>query len=100
MTKVDRVYRVQCFYMEAEKSVRQQVAVSDINADVVTHLVPMPVCRYEVLDGGPMGAPIQFAVVGQQVTFTWFTKENFKKLYISNNFLFAKPDRNFAIFVD
>ena len=39
----------------------------------------MPVCKYEILDGGPSGQPIQFAVIGQQVsTFQpnsiWITK--------------------------
>ncbi len=69
MTKVDRAYNVQCFYMEADKTVSQEIQVSDVTT--VPHQVPlaMPLCRYEILNGGPHGAPVAFAVVGQQVMF-------------------------------
>ena len=53
--------------MEAEKTVSQQLAVSELTTQFVTQLVPMPVCRYEILQGGPVGTPLQFAVVGEQV---------------------------------
>ncbi|CAD5211992.1 unnamed protein product [Bursaphelenchus xylophilus] len=71
VTKVDRVYHIQCFYMEAEKTVSQNLDVSDLTTALATHLLPMPVCRYEVLDGSPTGQPVQFAVVGQQVYHKW-----------------------------
>ncbi|CAD5207194.1 unnamed protein product [Bursaphelenchus okinawaensis] len=71
VTKVDRVYHIQCFYMEAEKTVSQEVEVSDITTALATHLLPMPICRYDVLDGSPTAAPVQFAVVGQQVYHKW-----------------------------
>lgn len=48
MTKVDRVYRVQCFYMEADKTVTTQLEVSEITTAFQTQIVPMPICRYEV----------------------------------------------------
>ena len=53
--------------MEAEKSLSQNLDVADLTTSLVTRPVPMPICRYDVLDGGPNGAPVQFAVVGQQV---------------------------------
>ena len=53
--------------MEADKTVAEDLEVSDLTTAFLTQLVPMPVCRYEILDGGPAGKPIQFAVVGQQV---------------------------------
>lgn len=31
----------------------------------------MPICKYEILDGGPTGQPIQFATIGQQVYHKW-----------------------------
>lgn len=71
VTKVDRAYRVQCFYMEADKTVSTQIEVSDITTAFQTQVVPMPICRYEILDGGPTGAPIQFATIGQQVYHKW-----------------------------
>nr|AAB66646.1 CUT-1-like cuticlin protein precursor [Ascaris lumbricoides] len=71
ITKVDRAYRVQCFYMEADKTVSTQIEVSEITTAFQTQIVPMPVCRYEILDGGPTGQPIQFATIGQQVYHKW-----------------------------
>ncbi|PAV57292.1 hypothetical protein WR25_25669 [Diploscapter pachys] len=71
VTKVDRAYRIQCFYMEADKTVSTQIEVSDLTTAFQTQIVPMPVCKYEILDGGPSGQPIQFAVIGQQVYHKW-----------------------------
>lgn len=48
ITKVDRAYRLQCFYMEADKTVSTQIEVSEITTAFATQVVPMPVCRYEV----------------------------------------------------
>uniref|UniRef100_A0AC34GEN5 ZP domain-containing protein n=1 Tax=Panagrolaimus sp. ES5 TaxID=591445 RepID=A0AC34GEN5_9BILA len=31
----------------------------------------MPICRYELLDGGPYGPPIVFATVGQKIFHKW-----------------------------
>lgn len=36
-----------------------------------TQQVPMPVCRYEVLEGGPDGPPVLYATVGQMVYHKW-----------------------------
>ncbi|KAI1720062.1 zona pellucida-like domain-containing protein [Ditylenchus destructor] len=71
VTKVDRAYRVQCFYMEADKTVSAQIEVSEITTALQTQIVPMPVCKYEILEGGPSGQPIQFATIGQQVYHKW-----------------------------
>jgi len=71
VTKVDRAYRVQCFYMEADKTVSTDIEVSEITTAFQTQIVPMPVCRYEILDGGPSGQPIKFAIIGQQVYHKW-----------------------------
>lgn len=35
-----------------------------------TQQVPMPVCRYEVLNGSPEGAPVFYATIGQMASFT------------------------------
>ncbi|EPB79759.1 hypothetical protein ANCCEY_01133 [Ancylostoma ceylanicum] len=71
VTKVDRAYRIQCFYMEADKTVSTQIEVSELTTAFQTQVVPMPICKYEILDGGPTGAPIQFATIGQQVYHKW-----------------------------
>ncbi|CAJ0605512.1 unnamed protein product [Cylicocyclus nassatus] len=71
VTKVDRAYRIQCFYMEADKTVSTQIEVSELTTAFQTQVVPMPICRYEILDGGPTGPPIHFATIGQQVYHKW-----------------------------
>lgn len=71
VTKVDRAYRIQCFYMEADKTVSTQLEVSEITTAFQTQIVPMPICRYEILEGGPTGQPIQYATIGQQVYHKW-----------------------------
>ncbi|VDK44366.1 unnamed protein product [Anisakis simplex] len=71
LTKIDRAYRIECFYMEADKTVSTQIDVSEITTGFQTQNVPMPVCRYEILDGSPAGEPVQFAIIGQQVYHKW-----------------------------
>uniref|UniRef100_A0A914WMY4 ZP domain-containing protein n=2 Tax=Plectus sambesii TaxID=2011161 RepID=A0A914WMY4_9BILA len=70
-TKIDRAYRIQCFYMEADKTVSQELEVSMLTTGFATEVVPMPICRYEILEGGPSGAPIRYALIGQQVYHKW-----------------------------
>uniref|UniRef100_A0A915PUD2 ZP domain-containing protein n=1 Tax=Setaria digitata TaxID=48799 RepID=A0A915PUD2_9BILA len=71
ITKVDRIYRLQCFYMEAEKTVSTRIEVSEMTTAFATQLVPMPICRYEILDGGPSGPPVRHANIGQPVYHKW-----------------------------
>ncbi|TMS40218.1 hypothetical protein L596_006621 [Steinernema carpocapsae] len=71
ITKVDRAYRIQCFYMEADKTVSTQLEVSDLTTALKTVQVPMPMCRYEILKGGPDGEQVKFALIGEQVYHKW-----------------------------
>ncbi|EJD73768.1 hypothetical protein LOAG_18832 [Loa loa] len=71
ITKVDRIYRLQCFYMEADKTVSTKIEVSEMTTAFATQLVPMPVCRYEILDGSPSGQPVQYGMIGQPVYHKW-----------------------------
>uniref|UniRef100_A0A0R3RZN7 ZP domain-containing protein n=1 Tax=Elaeophora elaphi TaxID=1147741 RepID=A0A0R3RZN7_9BILA len=71
ITKIDRSYRLQCFYMEADKTVSTKIEVSELTTAFATQSVPMPVCRYEILDGGPSEQPVQYAIVGQPVYHKW-----------------------------
>jgi hypothetical protein len=70
MTKIDRAVTVQCFYMEADKTVSTGIEVSEITTGFQTQVVPMPVCRYEILDS-PTGQPVRFAIIGQGVFHKW-----------------------------
>ncbi|EPB75816.1 hypothetical protein ANCCEY_05110 [Ancylostoma ceylanicum] len=71
ITKVDRAFRISCFYMEASKDVGSQIDVSEMTTASVTHMVQMPVCRYDILEGGPNGIPVEFGKIGQQVYHRW-----------------------------
>ncbi|KAH7680136.1 cuticlin 1, partial [Aphelenchoides avenae] len=71
LTKFDRVYIVQCYYMEMEKVLERELMVKMPAPPLQTQQVPMPVCRYEVLSGGPEGPPVFFAKVGEQVYHKW-----------------------------
>ncbi|TMS38269.1 hypothetical protein L596_005033 [Steinernema carpocapsae] len=71
VTKVDRAYKIQCFYMEADKTVSAQIEVSDLTTAFQSQVVPMPICRYDILAGGPTGEPVQFAQIGEQVYHKW-----------------------------
>lgn len=53
--------------MEADKTVSTQIEVSDLTTAFQTQVVPMPICKYEILNGGPTGEVVQFATIGQQV---------------------------------
>uniref|UniRef100_A0A8R1TT69 ZP domain-containing protein n=1 Tax=Onchocerca volvulus TaxID=6282 RepID=A0A8R1TT69_ONCVO len=71
LTKIDRVYVVQCFYMEMEKIFEKQIQVKMNPPPLQTEQVPMPVCKYEILDGSPAGPPVLYAVIGQMVYHKW-----------------------------
>ncbi|RCN25491.1 hypothetical protein ANCCAN_28796, partial [Ancylostoma caninum] len=57
--------------MEADKTVSTQIEVSDLTTAFQTQVVPMPICKYEILNGGPTGEPVQFATIGQPVYHKW-----------------------------
>ncbi|VDK76860.1 unnamed protein product [Litomosoides sigmodontis] len=71
LSKIDRVYVVQCLYMEVEKVFEKQIQVKMNPAPTQTKQVPMPVCKYEILDGSPAGPPVFYAVIGQMVYHKW-----------------------------
>ncbi|VDK52918.1 unnamed protein product [Cylicostephanus goldi] len=48
VTKVDRAYRIQCFYMEAAKDVSSPMNVSEMTTANVERFTQMPICRYDV----------------------------------------------------
>jgi hypothetical protein len=66
--------------MEADKTVSTGIEVSEITTGFQTQVVPMPVCRYEILDqvGGKV---ITFATIGQGVFHTWTCDSDTSKLY-------------------
>ncbi|VDM42534.1 unnamed protein product [Toxocara canis] len=71
LTKVDRAYRLNCFYMEVSKTVSQQIEVSMMTTTELRAQTQMPVCRYEIVAGGPDGAPVRYAKIGDSVYHKW-----------------------------
>ncbi|VDN05717.1 unnamed protein product [Thelazia callipaeda] len=76
LTKIDRIYVVQCFYMEMEKILERRVQVQMNPPSLQAEQVLMPVCKYEVLDGSPTGPPVSYAVIGQMVYHKWTCETN------------------------
>ncbi|VDK41302.1 unnamed protein product [Cylicostephanus goldi] len=74
VTKIDKSYRVQCFYAETARTVTQNLNVSpahNLHGETLTATVPLPECKYQVLSEGKNGTPLKFASVGQQVYHEW-----------------------------
>lgn len=57
--------------MERHCALEKELLIDMPPAPMQTQQVPMPVCRYEVLNGSPTGAPVTFATVGQMVYHKW-----------------------------
>ena len=66
---MDRAYRVNCFYMEATKTVESDLYVSMLTTQSLEENLPMPNCRYEILRGGFQGTPVAYAQVPSRIAF-------------------------------
>ncbi|KJH43412.1 zona pellucida-like domain protein [Dictyocaulus viviparus] len=71
ITKIDRAYRISCFYMEANEAVTSQLNVVELTTVNITEIVQMPVCKYEILEGGPHGKQLRYGKIGQQIYHQW-----------------------------
>uniref|UniRef100_A0AC35G1U6 ZP domain-containing protein n=1 Tax=Panagrolaimus sp. PS1159 TaxID=55785 RepID=A0AC35G1U6_9BILA len=71
ITKVDRAYRLNCFYTESKKTLSQQLDVSELTTQLITRQTTMPICRYEILSDGPNGKPVKYARIGDHVYHKW-----------------------------
>uniref|UniRef100_A0AC35U442 ZP domain-containing protein n=1 Tax=Rhabditophanes sp. KR3021 TaxID=114890 RepID=A0AC35U442_9BILA len=71
LTKVDKAYRVQCFYMEADKSVNADLEVNDLTTIVQQHDLAMPVCKYQILENNSSGHQVSLTTIGSTVYHKW-----------------------------
>ncbi|CAG9530685.1 unnamed protein product [Cercopithifilaria johnstoni] len=81
LTKVDRAYRLNCFYVESSKTITQQLEISMLTTEELYHQTQMPICRYEILGGGATGVQIRYAKVGDSVYHRWTCVAETKGLY-------------------
>ncbi|KFD58671.1 hypothetical protein M513_00364, partial [Trichuris suis] len=87
ITRVDRAYMIQCFYMEAEKTVASDLEVSTLTTGQLLDTARMPACAYEVRKGGPDGAIIRYAEIGEAVHHVWFCDTSTHKILVKNCFV-------------
>ncbi|CEF62891.1 Zona pellucida domain-containing protein [Strongyloides ratti] len=71
ITKIDRAFKVNCFYTEPIKRVAQKLNVSDVPIESLKVNAPLPTCKYEILDGSSDGKPIRFVKIGDIVYHKW-----------------------------
>ncbi|UMM18465.1 hypothetical protein L5515_014522 [Caenorhabditis briggsae] len=70
-TKVDRAYKLRCFYKEAEKSVGAEVSVSDPTPIQLEDESPQPTCSYTIHKESPNGPIAKFAQLGDVLYHVW-----------------------------
>ncbi|WKX96683.1 hypothetical protein Q1695_012820 [Nippostrongylus brasiliensis] len=71
ITKVDRAYRLSCFYVEGTKKVQQQLDVAALTTQTVESQTQLPVCRYDILFEGPNGVPVKYGKIGDTIYHKW-----------------------------
>ncbi|KAK6101333.1 von Willebrand factor type A domain family protein [Brugia pahangi] len=71
MTKVDQMVKVQCFYMEADKSVSVPMEVSMITTQFREKMYEMPRCQYTLRRGSQDGPVVEYAQLGENVYHRW-----------------------------
>ncbi|VDK80879.1 unnamed protein product [Onchocerca ochengi] len=81
LTKVDRAYRLNCFYMESSKTITQQLEISMMTTQELRRQTQMPICRYEILSGGATGIQVRYAKVGDSVYHRWTCLAETNDLY-------------------
>ncbi|KAF8382317.1 cutl-4 [Pristionchus pacificus] len=82
LTKIDRSYHVECFYVQYDETVSQSYDVSilpsvdlkssNLNEDLQARTsAAVPSCKYEVLHGGPTGSALKYGKIGDVVYHKW-----------------------------
>uniref|UniRef100_A0A914V5V9 ZP domain-containing protein n=1 Tax=Plectus sambesii TaxID=2011161 RepID=A0A914V5V9_9BILA len=71
LTKVDRAYRVRCFYIQVEKTVNANLEVSMLTTGYISEQYPLPKCTYTIRNGAFDGPEVSFVRVGDPVYHRW-----------------------------
>lgn len=105
LTKVDKAFFVKCFFAEVKIAVTANVGVSMIaTSEAVASREGMP-CAYSIHkgtfaqldDGQPLGAPLQFAQVGDKILHRWDCPDrNFDRSDISLPLIIRRVSLRFS----
>uniref|UniRef100_A0A914LLF7 ZP domain-containing protein n=1 Tax=Meloidogyne incognita TaxID=6306 RepID=A0A914LLF7_MELIC len=73
VTKLDRAYRLNCFYTETRKTFTQHLEVGQLttSGNIFRNSEAMPQCRYDILWQNARGQSIRFARIGDVVFHRW-----------------------------
>ncbi|GMS91049.1 hypothetical protein PENTCL1PPCAC_13224, partial [Pristionchus entomophagus] len=71
MTQVDHMVKIQCFYMEADKNVSNDLEVSMIPTLFRDAIYEMPTCYYTLRKGSADGPELDYAQLGDEVYHRW-----------------------------
>uniref|UniRef100_A0A914KV11 ZP domain-containing protein n=1 Tax=Meloidogyne incognita TaxID=6306 RepID=A0A914KV11_MELIC len=73
VTKLDRAYRLNCFYTETRKTFTQHLEVGQLttSGNLFRKSEAMPQCRYDILWQNAIGQSIRFARIGDVVFHRW-----------------------------
>ncbi|VDP10740.1 unnamed protein product [Soboliphyme baturini] len=71
ITKVDRAYRIRCFYVETDKTVTSMLSVNSSVPTKIQENVAAPKCFYSIRRNFPQGPLAKFVRVGEQVYQHW-----------------------------
>ncbi|CAD5212756.1 unnamed protein product [Bursaphelenchus okinawaensis] len=83
VTKVDRAYNVNCFYMEKKQDVNIEFGVSDITTQSIAQDAAMPQCTYSIHRDSPNGPIIAFSKVGEIIYHKWECPSTMYKMLLT-----------------
>uniref|UniRef100_A0A0N5AY62 ZP domain-containing protein n=1 Tax=Syphacia muris TaxID=451379 RepID=A0A0N5AY62_9BILA len=82
ITKVDRAYNVRCFYVEEDKEVNAEFAVSDLVTTVIESGNKIPECTYTLHRDSPNGPVLRYARVGDLIYHVWECPSNVYAMFV------------------
>ncbi|KHJ47942.1 zona pellucida-like domain protein [Trichuris suis] len=71
ITKLDRAYKVRCFYLEADHTITSNLEVSTISPSPIDQETSLPQCTYNLRMERPDGESVRYARIGDRVWHVW-----------------------------
>ncbi|CDW54483.1 cuticlin 1 [Trichuris trichiura] len=71
ITKLDRAYKVRCFYLEADHTITSNLEVSTISPSPIDQETSLPQCKYNLRMERPDGEAVRYARIGDRVWHVW-----------------------------